>query len=102
MTARNRFAYDSGNRLISVGLGLSVIADLLGADASEHHLQPAHLDGLAHTVAALAELVKRDAYDLCDAFEPDQLPAQQCAAEDLDRALAAAGKTAAPRKGGAK
>jgi len=102
MTARNRFAYDSGNRLISVGLGLSVIADLLGADASEHHLQPAHLDGLAHTVAALAELVKRDAYDLCDAFDPTPLPDPQRAAEDLDEALATVSKPTAQRKGGAK
>lgn len=102
MSARDRFAYDTGSLLISVGLGLSAIADLLGADASEHHLQPSHLDGLAHTVAALAELVKRDAYDLCDAFDPDELPAPQSAAADLDRALAAAGKPAAQRKGGAK
>lgn len=102
MSARDRFAYDSGNRLISAGLGLSVIADLLGADAFEHHLEPAQLGKLAHAVSAIAELVKRDAYDLCDAFDPDELPTQQCAAEDLDRALAASSKSSAKRKGGAK
>ncbi len=102
MTARNRLAYDSGNRLISAGLGLSVIADLLGADGSEHYLEPAQLDRLAHAVSAIAELVKRDGYDLTEAFDPDELPAPQRAAEDLGRALAATGKPAAQRKGGAQ
>ncbi len=99
MNARDRFGYEAGNRLVSVGLGLNTIADLLGADDSEHHLQPAHLNGLAHTVAALAELVKRDAYDLCAAFDLDDLPAQQRAVEELDMALAATSKTTAKRKG---
>lgn len=102
MNARDRFGYEAGNRLVSVGLGLNTIADLLGADDSEHHLQPAHLNGLAHTVAALAELVKRDAYDLCCAFDPDDLPAQQRAVADLNEALSAASKPTGQRKGGAK
>lgn len=102
MIARDRLAYDSGNRLISAGLGLSVIADLLGADAFEHHLQPAQLDRLAHAVSALAELVKRDGYDLTEAFDPDDLPAPQRAAEGMDKALAGAGKPSAKSKGGAK
>ncbi|MNG35206.1 hypothetical protein D3C84_1218840 [compost metagenome] len=51
-------------------------------------------------MAALAELVKRDGYDLTEAFDPDELPAPQRAAEDLDRALAAAGKPTTKGKGG--
>lgn len=90
MIARDRLACDAGDRLASAGLGLSTIADLLGADGSERHLTHADQLGLAHAVRALAELVKCDGYDLAAAFDPEALPAAQQAVEDLDAALAAA------------
>ena len=95
MNVRDRLVCDAGDRLASAGLGLSTIADLLGADGSEHHLTPADQLGLAHAVRAIAELVKCEGYGLAAAFDPEALPAAQQAAEDLDAALSAATE---PRK----
>jgi len=92
---RTDLAFRSGDRLASAGMALDTIADLLGADGSEHHLTHSDRNGLIHAVRALADLVKRSGYDLAEAFDPEPLPAYQDAAEDLDRALAAA---TAPRK----
>lgn len=39
---------DHGDRLQSLGLALETLANLLGADGSEHHLDPKDIDGLAH------------------------------------------------------
>ena len=100
--SRNDLAYRSGNRLVSAGIGLSAIANLLGADASEHHLNSSDLNGLCHAVSALADLVKRDGYDLCEAFDPETMRAGDAARVDLDNALAVAAKPAAQCKGGAK
>lgn len=96
--SRNDLAYRSGNRLVSAGIGLSAITNLLGADASEHHLNSSDLNGLCHAVSALADLVRRDGYDLCEAFEPEPQPAER-AVEDLNAALSnIAGAPVVPRK----
>lgn len=100
--SRNDLAYRSGNRLVSAGIGLSAIANLLGADASEHHMNSSDLNGLCHAVSALADLVKRDGYDLCEAFEPElelEPQPEQRAVEDLNAALSnAADNPVAQRK----
>ena len=98
--SRNDLAYRSGNRLVSAGIGLSAIANLLGADASEHHLNSSDLNGLCHAVSALADLVKRDGYDLCEAFEPElEAQPEQRAVKDLNAALSnIAGAPVVPRK----
>lgn len=63
--------FRTGDRLASAGLALNTCADLLGADGSEHHLSNDDYNGLCHAVRALAELVKRDGYDLAAAFRPE-------------------------------
>lgn len=101
MSLRNDLAYRSGNRLVGAGIAIGTLADLLGADGSDHYLTSSDINGLLHAVSALADMVKRDGYDLCEAFDPEPQPAQH-AVEDLDEALAAAGKPTAKRKGGAE
>lgn len=99
---RNDLAFRSGDRLASVGMALDTIANLLGADGSEHHLTPSDRNGLIHAVRAFADQVRRSGYDLAEAFDPDPLPVYQEAVQDLDRALAASSQSTAQRKGGAK
>lgn len=56
----------TGSRLLSAGYGLETISALLGADDLEHHLTPDDLNGLSHAVSALADLIKDDAFNLCE------------------------------------
>jgi hypothetical protein len=93
--SRADLAFRCGDRLISAGMGLDTLADLLGADGSEHHLSQADRTGLLHAVRALAELVTDKGFALAEAFEPLPATAGQQAAADLDAALSAA---TAPRK----
>jgi len=90
MIARDRLACDAGDRLASAGLGLSTIANLLGADGSEHHLTHADQLGLAHAVRALAELEGERLTRELDAADAESQPAARQVVEDLDAALAAA------------
>lgn len=67
--------YERANTLTCAGLGLSAIADLLGADGSEHHLHHELESGLANAAKALAILVQQTGCELCDQFDPDPLNA---------------------------
>jgi hypothetical protein len=97
--SRADLAFRCGDRLISAGMGLDTLADLLGADGSEHHLSQADRTGLLHAVRALAELVTDKGFALAEAFEPLPATAGQQAVEDLNMALAATSKATAKRKG---
>ncbi|EOG3619106.1 hypothetical protein ACK9U2_000938 [Pseudomonas putida] len=69
MSPLARIATDHGNRLIGASLALITIADLLGADSAEHHLNSDHIDGLQHAAKVIAEVVKCSGYDLCEQAE---------------------------------
>lgn len=72
---RDTLAYERGNTLTCAGLGLSAIADLMGADGSEHLLDFELESGLANAAKALAILVQQTGYELCAQFDPDLLNA---------------------------
>lgn len=44
----------------AAGTGLCAIAEVLGADGSEHHLSDDVKEGLAHAVFAIGELLKEN------------------------------------------
>lgn len=72
MSALARIATDHGNRLIGASFALTTIADLLGSDAKEHHLDSDHINGLQHAAKVIADVVKNAGYDLCEHAEEVQ------------------------------
>lgn len=58
----------------AAGFGLCAIGNLLGADASEHHLDYDLKYGLANAVLALGELMKETGNRLWEICEDEQLP----------------------------
>ena len=66
-----RSADEHGNRLATAGLALEVLADLLGHDGSEHHLNDSHLYGLACAVSAIGAQVRAAGFDLCSQAEAE-------------------------------
>ncbi|ANI17959.1 hypothetical protein [Pseudomonas citronellolis] len=66
-----------GNNLTCAGLALETLADLLGADGSEHHLNYQQITGLANAVAVLGVYIKGAGYDLCTAAELAQKGGEQ-------------------------
>lgn len=58
-----------GDRLICAGYALNTIADLLGCDGAEHHLNTDHLNGLHNAVKALAAFIETAGFDLSEAAE---------------------------------
>ena len=60
-----RITYNHGNTLTHAGMGLKTIADLLGCDGCEHHLNEVHTNGLHNAIAAIAGLVSIAGYELC-------------------------------------
>lgn len=66
-----------GSNLTSAGLALEVLADLLGADGSEHDLNYRQITGLANAVAVLGLYVKGAGYELCSAVELVQKGGEQ-------------------------
>lgn len=57
--------------LQSAGFGLCALADLLGADASEHHMTYELKYGAANAVQAIGELIKVIGIDLWEISEPE-------------------------------
>ena len=53
MSNLTTLAIDHGDLLQSTAYALETLANLLGADGSEHHLSAQDVDGLAHAVRAL-------------------------------------------------
>jgi len=64
-----RLAIDHGDRLQSTGYALETLANLLGADGSEHHLSYADINGLTHAVRALAGYASAAGLELYEAGE---------------------------------
>ena len=64
-----RLAIDHGDRLQSTGYALETLANLLGADGSEHDLTPSDINGLTHAVRALAGYVSAAGLEVYEAGE---------------------------------
>lgn len=58
-----------GGNLTGAGFALETIANLLGADGSEHFLNKDHINGLVHAVLTISVYVKDAGYSLCEAAE---------------------------------
>lgn len=56
----------------SAGFGLCALADLLGADASEHHMTDDLKHGAANAVSAIGELMKEIGVHLWEISEPEE------------------------------
>jgi hypothetical protein len=69
MSSLGKLAIDHGDLLGSAGYALEAIANLLGADGSEHHLTPGDTNGLTHAVRALAGYVSAAGFALYEAAE---------------------------------
>lgn len=71
-------ALEHGDLLLSTGYALETLANLLGADGSQHELTPDEYSGLTHAVRALsgyagaAGLVLSGAAVMADAQEGEQ------------------------------
>ncbi len=75
INSRDTLAYEQGNTLVCAAMGLSAIADLIGADGAEHALNSDIESGLAHAAKALALLVQQAGHELCEQFDPDHISA---------------------------
>tara|TARA_R110000823_G_scaffold262578_1_gene383175 strand:+ start:102 stop:356 length:255 start_codon:yes stop_codon:yes gene_type:complete len=64
-----KLAWDHGERLASAALGLDAIANLIGADGSEHMMNDEDTAGLAHAVRALAGFIHQASNQLCEEAE---------------------------------
>lgn len=58
--------------ICAAGFGLCAIGNLLGADASEHHMTDDLTHGLANAVLAIGELLKDTGNQLWEISEEDQ------------------------------
>lgn len=66
-----RMADLAGNELVSAGIGLETIANLLGADGIERHLSDDDINGLQHVLLALGTYIRSTGYDLCEAVKDE-------------------------------
>ncbi|EMW0555506.1 hypothetical protein [Pseudomonas aeruginosa] len=66
-----RVADQVGNNLSTAGIALETIANLLGADGCEHHLDSREVSGLLNAVSALSAYISGAGYDLCSAVEEE-------------------------------
>lgn len=69
MNHLTQLALDHGDRLQSTGYALTTLADLLGADGSEHHLTKSDINGLTHAVRALGGYAFAAGMELYEAAE---------------------------------
>jgi hypothetical protein len=61
--------FDKSGPIFAAGAGLMAIAELLGADGSEHHINAEQTDGLHHAIYAIGAMLKGEAYSLSGAAE---------------------------------
>lgn len=66
-----RMADLTGNELVSAGIGLETIANLLGADGIERHLSDDDVNGLQHALLVLGTYIKSTGYELCEAVKAE-------------------------------
>lgn len=64
-----KLAWNHGERTVSAAFGLDAIANLLGADGCEHHMNNEDREGLAHAIRALAGYLHSAGGDLCEGAE---------------------------------
>lgn len=64
-----RLAWSRGERVQSAAFGLDAIANLLGADASEHYMNDEDREGLAHAIRALSGFLHSAGNELCEEAE---------------------------------
>lgn len=69
MSNLSTLAIDHGDLLQSTAYALETLADLLGADGSEHHLTRSDTNGLTHAVRALSGYVSAAGMALYEAAE---------------------------------
>ncbi len=69
MSNLGKLAIDHGDLLQSTAYALETLADLLGADGSEHHLTRSDTNGLTHAVRALSGYVSAAGMALYEAAE---------------------------------
>lgn len=60
------------NHMTVVGMALETIADLLGCDGCEHHLNDEQMLGLAYAVQALGVGIRDRGFDLCGLAEEER------------------------------
>jgi hypothetical protein len=77
MSIDRKTVWDQGNQLFSVGYGMKAIAELLGADGSDHELNDELVNGLHHAIMALGTLVLQVAEDMTEAANPEQVGGAQ-------------------------
>lgn len=58
--------YEHGDRLQSAGYALDALADLLGGGGPQHHLTPAHLNGLINAVRVIGWHIADAGIELCE------------------------------------
>lgn len=71
MSELQKIAWDRGNDLCSVGFALEAIADLLGADGSEHGITASLENGLHHAIRAMGAFASVIGGELCEASDPE-------------------------------
>ncbi|MDI3274854.1 hypothetical protein [Pseudomonas sp. AL03] len=71
MSELQKITWDRGNDLCSVGFALEAIADLLGADGSEHGITDSLQNGLHHAVRAMGAFASAIGGELCEASDPE-------------------------------
>ena len=64
-------ADEQGNLMSTAGLALETLANLLGHDGSEHHLNDAQAYGLTCAVHSIAALVREAGFTLCNRAEQE-------------------------------
>lgn len=69
MSNLSTLAIDHGDLLQSTAYALETLANLLGADGSEHHLTRSDTNGLTHAVRALSGYVSAAGMALYEAAE---------------------------------
>lgn len=73
MSDLQKITWDRGNDLCSVGFALEAIADLLGADGSEHGITESLANGLHHAIRAIGAFASVIGGELCEASDPEPL-----------------------------
>jgi len=71
MSELQKITWDRGNDLCSVGFALEAIADLLGADGSEHGITASLENGLHHAIRAMGAFASVIGGELCEASDPE-------------------------------
>ena len=72
MSELQKITWDRGNDLCSVGFALEAIADLLGADGSEHGITDSLQNGLHHAIRAMGAFTSVIGGELCEASDPER------------------------------